>query len=493
MAAVMAAVKSSAAPLNKAVAKMIKIIAEESVAIEAEAAHVQAHGLLPPATVEEAIDAVGSLVVTRASLRVQINEMVQSLSGKYDPDYITALAAPLQKDFDAVAKQLTTAVHLFATVWKLKLPPKPTAAGDSDALQRLELANDPGKLTVVGVIGWIYLDDPASAAADAPIQMFLQARTAVGQKLTASILTDIDSYQAEFTKQAAAAPPGTLDQVEAAAQAAKGAVPSPQEIERLTVDPDAPPPEQIEHALHNQRKAAPTAISLYLVVAALIASTPAAIGAYCVPGPVKGLRRMVAKTIAKYASFAFCRDIARCTVHVPTLAALLAFLEALLQCGNVLILRVKNRFAFGYDPLPAGGYRDVQLLLLLPDGGAKAGSPVCHRYAELQINLKAMVEIKEGVGGGGHAAFNLARAIDAFSPRTLRYKGSPSDAISEAIGAGMLLVADFEGADFSACDPLKFGKALESSQCRLQDLKCVLLPNERMVFWLPLCLHFAIG
>ena len=95
-------------------------------------------------------------------------------------------AEPLQKDFDAVDRQLTTAVHLFATVWKLKLPPKPTAAGDSDALQSLELANDPGKLTVVGVIGWIYLDESARRSAswccysprlstdiNEPIQMYL--------------------------------------------------------------------------------------------------------------------------------------------------------------------------------------------------------------------------------------------------------------------------------------------------------------------------------
>lgn len=292
------------------------------------------------------------------------------------------------------------------------------------------------------------------------------------EALTLTIVIDIESYGAEFAKQLKAAQPNTMEEVAAAVQQAVKGAPSKAEIANLTADPEAPPPEQIEYGAYMQRIAGPVSIGLYLVVTQLIASTPNAAGAYCVPGPVKGLRRMVAKTIAKYTSFANCRDLARCTVQVPTLDALAAFLKALVDCKQVTILRIKNRFADDYDPLPAGGYRDVQVLLLLPEGGGTV-----HRYAELQINLEAMVKIKNGKGakgGGGHDAFNLARAIDAFSPRTLRYQGNPNDDVWQSMKVGGLLEVDFQDSDLSTPEvQKKLTEAIRPAQCRVRELTCV--------------------
>ena len=126
----------------------------------------------------------------------------------------------------------------------------------------------------------------------------------------------------------------------------------------------------------------------------------------------------------------------------------------------------------------------MQVLLLLPEGGgggaggAAAGvAGTVHRYCELQINLEAMVAIKNGEGakgGGGHDAFNLARAIDAFSPRTLRYKGNPNDDVWQSMKVGGLLEVDFARSELSARKvQKKLTKAIGSAQCRVRELKYV--------------------
>ena len=59
-----------------------------------------------------------------------------------------------------------------------------------------------------------------------------------------------------------------------------------------------------------------------------------------------------------------------------------------------------------------------------------------------QPDKVAMVAIKNGEGaegGGGHDAFNLARAIDAFSPRVLRYNGNSNDDVWQSMKVGGLL------------------------------------------------------
>lgn len=77
--------------------------------------------------------------------------------------------------------------------------------------------------------------------------------------------------------------------------------------------------------------------------------------------------------------------------------------------------------------------------------------------------------------------FNLARAIDAFSPRTLRYKGQASDAVWESVSVGGLLQLNLEENDLSASeDEAKMLSALSSLQCRIRELKlpvCSLTEN----------------
>ena len=88
-----------------------------------------------------------------------------------------------------------------------------------------------------------------------------------------------------------------------------------------------------------------------------------------------------------------------------------------------------------------------------------------------------MVAIKNGTvpgvaAGGGHDAFNLARAIDAFSARTLRYKGDPNEDVWQSIKVGALLEVDFEAIDFSKPKVLaKLVTALGSGQCRVRVLR----------------------
>jgi hypothetical protein len=85
----------------------------------------------------------------------------------------------------------------------------------------------------------------------------------------------------------------------------------------LTADPGAPDEKSIAFAVRQRLKAAPASIQLYLKAAGIIAGMPGGPrGATCLPGPVKGLRRIVAKTLAKYSMFSGVKDIARCTVQV---------------------------------------------------------------------------------------------------------------------------------------------------------------------------------
>lgn len=564
-----------ASEVNKEVKKMVGKIKEQMREMQANATYMEEHGTLPPAlaaaSVDEAMEAIGSLVVTKVNLEVQVEETIYTvMASGFDIEIGKGRARELLADLDTINTQLAIATALFTGVWKLELPPQPKEVTNRKKFKRLPLANAAGALSQLAVIGWVYLNDAAKGVEakdeyveyvvvpgaavekgcsvrlkpeegrvqtvatwhdgrgrvvqkvrcadlepgvvgrvdklwqggkggdcvvlpsgrktsntfpkdklevvtkviNPSIKAFLAARVDKVEALTLTIVIDIESYGAEFAKQLKAAQPNTMEEVAAAVQQAVKGAPSKAEIANLTADPEAPPPEQIEYGAYMQRIAGPVSIGLYLVVTQLIASTPNAAGAYCVPGPVKGLRRMVAKTIAKYTSFANCRDLARCTVQVPTLDALAAFLKALVDCKQVTILRIKNRFADDYDPLPAGGYRDVQVLLLLPEGGGTV-----HRYAELQINLEAMVKIKNGKGakgGGGHDAFNLARAIDAFSPRTLRYQGNPNDDVWQSMKVGGLLEVDFQDSDLSTPEvQKKLTEAIRPAQCRVRELTCV--------------------
>lgn len=550
LAAVNERCRKSPVPMNSEVTKMIRGINEQAAEISAEAAYAKKHnGRLPPkaavAVAEQVMEAVGSLVATARNLEVQIAETSKKWQNHRNTGELDRQLAPLKADLEKVKQQAALASSHFSNDWALVLPPKPTEVDDPAALRRLPLANAPGKLTQLGVLGWIHLsgpvltpaaedsesdtDEPADDFAAAPtsgsenametvfasfltaafdafegfvdasneterakatspldvvVASFSEARIEMTPPLTTMLVADIDEYQQVFDRKVAeSGGPNILDELDATVTAAQRRIPSETEIKGLTRDKAAPNPVKLGYAAHIRKMAAPTALTLYMLASILIASTAQAAGAYCIPGPIKGLRRMVAKVIEKYDSFGPCHDIARCTVHFPSFPALIAFLEALIGCGQVIILRIKNRFKAAYDAVPNGGYRDLQLLLLLPDGGGSVADGCAKgkvfRYCELQLNLKDMVAIKNGEssrqkkagGGGGHDAFNLARAIDAFSPRTLRYKGAADDKTWALMKAGALLEVDFERMDLSErLEQEKLKDALASPQCRVRKL-----------------------
>jgi len=548
----------SPAPINSTITEMMRVIHEEVGGMDATVAYLAAHnGTLPPdmaaATVETAMEAVGSLVVTTSNLEVQMAESTKQQVTTSFQSTIDAQLAPVKADHARAAAQLDITAHVFSAVWKFTLPAKPAEADGLAGFKQLPLADASGELTQLGVVGWLYLNDQtgtnasgsalapyaadpdgetvsgikvsftggvtavvngSAAAFGATISSFAAARTAVAEPLSLAVLADTDNYQKVYEEATASGGGGgggggspVLVKLGAAVAKAKRATPSKEQVAAVTADPAAPAdPRDLGYAMYIRRMAAPTALFLYLLASTLIDSTPEADGAFCIPGPIKGLCRMVAKVIDRYASFAPCRDVARCTVHFSPLDGMAAFLLALVASGLVYIIRVKNRFDLAYDALPAGGYRDLQLLLLLPDGGGTVLDGVeggkVFRYVELQLNLAAMVAIKNGEselqqaklaetkkaakaakagagagveesalsGRAGHDVFNFARAVDAFSVRTLRYKGPPTEQIWQAITVGALLDVDFGGAKCSAAEDREkiMANVFGSEQCRVR-------------------------
>lgn len=66
----------------------------------------------------------------------------------------------------------------------------------------------------------------------------------------------------------------------------------------------------------------------------------------------------------------------------------------------MLLKLVVGRFDAQYDATESCGYRDIQLIVVLPGSGI---------LAELQLHLRRIMEIKSG-GGNGHAAYVEYRA-----------------------------------------------------------------------------------
>lgn len=227
------------------------------------------------------------------------------------------------------------------------------------------------------------------------------------------------------------------------------------------------------------------------------------------------LLQQVFKAIMNYlGDVAMVRDIARATVVLNTLEDVLVFVEAIRRDPYLIITRVKNRFDPDYDAIAGGGYRDLQLLLLV------WASPACvWRYAELQINLAKIVRIKKGVVyhtgkvnrfttkegtrekrsqaevigmmvqlamehgqdlkhlsslrcGRGHEGFQEAREMDAFSRRTIRYHGAPAPTVFELVAGGALLELDLSRQSSIKLPDVynSLAKALASPLCRLRKL-----------------------
>jgi hypothetical protein len=172
------------------------------------------------------------------------------------------------------------------------------------------------------------------------------------------------------------------------------------------------------------------------------------------------------KSVTKYmCDFSRCNDIVRCTVVVAKLADVTSVVSALLDSARVVVVRIKNRFADGYDAKPSGGYLDCQLLVVFNDGNGR------WQFGEVQVNLEQMVAIKERAGGG-HSVFKFARSLAAFDAKTFTYSGRWSESVSQQIASGVLLEVDLlNGRLREDGAAAKLAVSLSSPKCRVTSIK----------------------
>ncbi|QDF74447.1 MULTISPECIES: RelA/SpoT domain-containing protein [Shewanella] len=111
---------------------------------------------------------------------------------------------------------------------------------------------------------------------------------------------------------------------------------------------------------------------------------------------VKSYERAKAKIAAKFDGDASrITDLARASLVADDIQGLMTAYEAL--NSQVKVLQVKNRFAAP----KASGYRDLNLLVQLPETGM---------IAEVQLHLKGIAEIKSG---DEHKVYEQIQAIEA--------------------------------------------------------------------------------
>jgi Ran GTPase-activating protein (RanGAP) involved in mRNA processing and transport len=230
-------------------------------------------------------------------------------------------------------------------------------------------------------------------------------------------------------------------------------------------DPHAPPPTTLAHAVHKQRRAVAGSKWLYGIISKI--AQLVGVDLVVLPGGVKKLPRTVFKCGVYYdCDLSQITDQVRCTVVCESLAQVAAMLRALLASTDVFVVRVKNRFAPDYDAKPAGGYLDLQTIVVFECGGS-AGEWM---MGEVQVNLWSMLRIKEAPGGG-HKVFNFARSLRAYDEATCVYKGKLVGGVAARIAAGALLEADLS---FSDCktekQQVELARALASSTCRVATL-----------------------
>ncbi|KAH8060526.1 pyrophosphatase [Aureococcus anophagefferens] len=137
--------------------------------------------------------------------------------------------------------------------------------------------------------------------------------------------------------------------------------------------------------------------------------------------PIKSLGRAFSKVHEKYGGrYDGLTDLLRGTLQCDGLDALEAAAKLLGASAALEVIRVKNRLHASFDADAAsGGYRDVLT-------NVKVG----HVVAEVQLNLEAFVEIKEG---SGHAVYEAARVIHFFDPLLKRHAGTPTSLTARAL------------------------------------------------------------
>ena len=178
--------------------------------------------------------------------------------------------------------------------------------------------------------------------------------------------------------------------------------------------------------------------------------------------PLKSVERAFVKVFEKYD----CRldqltDLARATIVCEdegVLRSVMVELKKAVEDKAIQIHRIKHRLDANFDAMESGGYRDILVNMVFP--------PNDH-VVELQLNLKAFVEIKNG---GGHSSYSVGRMLQAFEPNATTYTGfMTSDSVRD-IESGLTKKATVLGVDASVTEG-RIAKSLASHGIQLMELK----------------------
>ena len=446
---------------------------------------IQASNTLPK-TVRETMeanyfDAIGTLYAH-----------VQSIEGQRDKTKAkgwflgqTDLVNALEKTLAHERQSLETAFKVGRDEWKITvsmyidvLPSSPEEA--KILCETLPLAaTDPEltslsdhELTVQRLLGiYVVLDDITMSTV--VLEIYNQRRSVETGQLVSRIMDDVIKYDAALNE--------ALEEVSANEASEKllameakhvpqqfnGKILDDTMIQQLTGFDSVTNGTSILFALQERLDGTTGSIQLYEMICGIVSPiqfdgpTP-----FVVPGGVKQLPRMVFKTITKYrCAFTLCKDVIRCTVVTTTIVMVSQVAQAILDSPDIIVIRMKHRLHRGYDAAPIGGYRDVQLQVIFraPDGQ--------WHHGEVQINLEAMVAIKQNPNGG-HAIFKFARSLAAYDAKTFEYSGPWTREVNEQIQNGVLLKADLATDECGKDGVLHLLRdALLSQTCRLRDLK----------------------
>ena len=474
--------------MSAKVADAIATIKKQIVELQED---VDKHGAAPSpellaVAARQAADAVGSTLCVIKSLEQQLAEANAKLDG-YQDSFKDPILKPLERDLDAARATLKAAVQVCTNKWNLDIEEPFRPAVDNQAtfaslpMTVPKEATGGSGATMIGVVGRLCLLQGESSVPAWMFAAFAQKRVAESTTLVKIILNDVQKYDAELARQLER--PGGATAVAKLVELFPDRISLPDAILHQTIQsggtvteawikeraaaatPADVPLDSLAYVAHARLAAGPVSIMLYEVVSELLHAHDIE-GSECLPGMVKGSARIVFKSMTKYlGNTSRCHDLARATVSVRTLADVVAVVLAVLACPLIVVIRSKNRLDPLYDAIPIGGYRDVQLQCLLQD------STDNWHYAELQINLVAMISIKEGgEDGGGHHAFDQARLSDSFSERTLRYNGSPSDVVFGMVSSGVLLALDLSNNKLDESQQTTLLGALKSNECRIRSL-----------------------
>ena len=126
-------------------------------------------------------------------------------------------------------------------------------------------------------------------------------------------------------------------------------------------------------------------------------------------GPHKKGDRCMEKALLCYGGdFSRLKDLRRCSIVCPTMAAVLAACRGVVADPAIDVLRVKNRFAPGYPAKEqSAGYRDVQFNIGVPGTGL---------VWELQVHVAAIETLKSTMpadpsGRTGHERYKAFRDV----------------------------------------------------------------------------------